>query len=121
MSFTDLCQVLIYFAAIANFLHLQRQEGLDNFLGSVRLNRSLNALSRLTGDHEPRISHGDPGQPVSLRFPALFLETVGRYARLTGRSRSDLLLQFLEQGLRIYLLSWIAVTKALTAAVSKAD
>jgi hypothetical protein len=109
---TELCQMLIGFASMLYFLRLEKQERVDAFLSDVRLSGGLKAL----GGHEPRVVPA-LGEPVSLRFPTRFLETASLYARLTGRSRSDLLLQFLEQGIRIYARSWIAVTKALTTAV----
>lgn len=118
MPVTDLCQILIQFAAIAAFLRLEKQEGIDDFLSSARLSRGL----KLLGGHEPRIgTETGGGRVVSLRFPARFLERVSLYARLTGRSRSDLLLQFLEQGIRIYLRGWVALTKALTIAVKASN
>ena len=113
MPITDLCAVLIHITSIANFLRLEKQEVLNSFLSSVKLSRGLKVL----GGHRPRI--GTQGvAPVSWRFPARFLETLGLYASLTGRSRSDLLVQFLEQGIRIYMRSWVAVTKALTTALT---
>ncbi len=118
MPVTDLSQILIQFAAIATFLRFEKKEGVDAFLSDVRLSRGLNALGRLAGgDSDVRVI-AEGGDPVSLRFPTRFLETVRLYCRLTGRRRSDLLLHFLEQGLRIYLRGWVAVTKALTAAAS---
>lgn len=115
MPVTELCQALIQFAAVATFLRLQRQDGLEDFLTTVRLNRSLNLLGNLTGGHAPRLN--EAGEPVSLRLPAGFLKILEQYARLIGRSRSELLLTFLEQGIRMYLFSWSAVTKALTTAI----
>lgn len=118
MPVTDLCQILIQFASIANFIRLENQEGLDAFLSSIRLSRGL----KLLGGHEPRIgAETGGGRVVSLRFPARYLERVSLYAKLTGRSRSDLLLQFLEQGIRIYLRGWVALTKALTTAVKASN
>lgn len=118
MPVTELYQMLIQLAAIATFLRLEDQKGVDDFRSSVKLSRNMNALSRLTGggDGDIRVL-AEGAEPVSLRFPARFLETVGLYARLTGQGRSDLLLRFLEQGLRIYLRGWVAVTKTLTAAL----
>jgi hypothetical protein len=111
MPVTDLCVTLIHFASIAYFLRLEKKEGVHDFLTSISLRRGLKAM----GGHEPRIGIGG-GEPVSLRFPARFLDALGLYATLTGRSRSDLLIQFLEQGIRIYMRSWVALTKALTIA-----
>ncbi len=117
MPVTDLCQLLIQFAAIATFLRFEKKERVDAFLSDARLSGSLKALGRLAGgDADVRVI-AEGGEPVSLRFPTRFLETIRLYARLTGRSRSDLLLQFLQQGIRIYARSWVAVTKALTIAV----
>jgi hypothetical protein len=118
MPVTELYQMLIQLAAIATFLRLEDQKGVDDFRSSVKLSRNVNALSKLTGDSgdDTRIL-AEGGEPVSLRFPGRFLETVGLYARLTGQGRSDLLLRLLEQGLRIYLRGWVAVTKTLAAAV----
>lgn len=112
MPVTDLCVALVHFASVAYFLRLEKEEGLRDFATSISLNRGLKAM----GGHEPRIGTAG-GEPVSLRFPARFLDTLSLYARLVGRSRSDLLIQFLEQGLRIYLRSWVALTKALNAAM----
>ncbi|MGD0177811.1 MAG: hypothetical protein ABSC50_13410 [Candidatus Bathyarchaeia archaeon] len=119
MPITDLCQALIHVAAVVVFLRLQRQEGLEDFFSSVRLNQGFNLLRNVTGGHAPRL--GEAGEPVSLRLPAGFLAVLEHYAKLTGKSRSELLLTFLEQGIRIYLLSWLAVTKALTKATSKQE
>ncbi len=114
MPIAELCGLLISFAATANFLRLGKKEGLDSFLGSARLNRTMRAFGDIVGGHEPRVGTTG-GQPISLRFPANFLEITSQYARLVGQSQSSLLLQFLEQGMRLYLQSWIAVTKAVTA------
>lgn len=118
MAFSGLCEILIQFAAVATFLRLEKQEGVDDFLSSTRLSWGMKIL----GGHEPRIvTETGGGRVVSLRFPARFLERVSLYAKLTGRTRSDLLLQFLEQGLRIYLRGWVAVTKTLTIAVKASN
>ena len=113
---TELCELLISFASAANFLRLERQEGLDGFLSLVGLNRSMKAFGSLIGGHEPRIGTGG-GKPISLRFPARFLMIIDQYAKLTGYSQSALLLQFLEQSVRLYTRSWIAVTEAVTAGI----
>lgn len=113
---TELCQMLIQFASMLYFLRLEKQEGVNAFLSDVGLSGGLKVL----GGHQPRIGT-DFGEPVSLQFPTRFLENASLYARLTGRSRSDLLIQFLKQGIRIYLRSWVAVTKTLTTAVKASN
>ena len=117
---TELCELLISFASTANFLRLEKQEGVDDFLSSVRLNRTMKAFGSLMGGHEPRI--GTAGaKPISLRFPARFLMIIGQYARLTGYNQSAVLLQFLEQGVHLYVRSWVAVVKAVTVGIKTAD
>ncbi len=112
MPVTELTELLIQVAATANFLRLEKQEAVNTFLSDVRLHRAM----KLLGGHQPRI-HNMSGEPVSMRFSHRFLEIVSLYSRLVARSRSDVMIQFLEQGLRIYGRSWIAVTKALTSAL----
>jgi hypothetical protein len=111
---TELCELLISFASTANFLHLEKQEGVDDFLSSARLHRTMNAFGSLMGGHEPRTGTAG-GKPISLRFPAGFLMIIGQYAKLTGYTQSALLHQFLEQGVQIYMRGWVAVVQAVTA------